>query len=103
MWSRANFNTYHRQAQPGRSSARESARQVQCRNNLKQIGLALHNYTEAHGAFPISWGETRWTANSRNAAWPALVLPYLDQQPLFAEISFSGVLDPDNDGVAATV
>jgi prepilin-type N-terminal cleavage/methylation domain-containing protein/prepilin-type processing-associated H-X9-DG protein len=88
---------------PAVQAAREAARRAQCRNNLKQIGLALHNYISAHDVFPISWGETRWTANSRNAAWPALVLPYLEQTPLFSKISFSGPLDPANDAVAATV
>jgi prepilin-type N-terminal cleavage/methylation domain-containing protein/prepilin-type processing-associated H-X9-DG protein len=88
---------------PAVQAAREAARRMQCRNNLKQIGLALHNYAGAHGVFPVSWGQTRWTADSYNAAWPALVLPYLDQAPLFSQINFAAPLDPANDVVAATV
>ena len=88
---------------PAVQNAREAARRMQCRNNLKQIGLALHNYIEIQGAFPISWGETRWTADSRNAAWPALVLPHLDQTPLYSQIGFSNPLDPGNRSVAGRV
>lgn len=87
---------------PAVQAARESARRIQCRNNLKQIGLALHNYSEAHATYPISWGETRWTSDSRNASWPALLLPFIDEANLYADISFGAPLDPTNAEVAAT-
>ena len=56
--------------------AREAARRTQCRNNLKQIGLAIHNYHDNHRVFPYAWGSVQET-------WSALILPYMDQAPLY--------------------
>ncbi|GIX04411.1 MAG: hypothetical protein KatS3mg114_0280 [Planctomycetaceae bacterium] len=74
---------------PAVQQAREAARRTQCRNNLKQLGLALHNYHDAYNMFParqggsgaICAGELRL----RMSAFVAL-LPYYDQAPLYAEI-----------------
>ena len=87
---------------PAVQSAREAARRIQCRNNLKQIGLALHNYADAHRIFPISWGETRWEVETRTASWLALILPYVDQKPLYDTIDFEDPLAPGNQAAAAT-
>ncbi|TWU08411.1 Type II secretion system protein G precursor [Stieleria varia] len=60
---------------PAVQSARESARRVTCQNNLKQIGLAVHNYQLANRVFPpggIFTGTTSWSAHGR-------ILPYLEQ------------------------
>ncbi|WP_437225414.1 DUF1559 domain-containing protein [Planctomicrobium sp. SH661] len=62
---------------PAVQQAREAARRTQCKNNLKQIGLAHHNYHDTYSGFPIgsragapgSWGESWWVG----------LLPYLDQ------------------------
>ncbi|QDV51745.1 DUF1559 domain-containing protein [Gimesia fumaroli] len=66
---------------PAIMQAREAARRTQCRNNLKQIGLALHNYHDAHVSFPIG-------ARSQNgfglSFWPGL-LPALDQGNLYQQ------------------
>jgi len=77
---------------PAVQSAREAARRSQCVNNLKQIGLALHNYHSVIGSFPMTatiaysdpgvqadWGT--WGAN-------ALLLPYLEQKPIYDSINF---------------
>ena len=77
---------------PAVQQAREAARRIQCRNNLKQIGLALHNY---HGSFrtfppgyvhgpPLGSGFSGLIRN--NLGWGALILPDLDQAPLYNKI-----------------
>ncbi|HET6425583.1 MAG TPA: DUF1559 domain-containing protein [Planctomycetaceae bacterium] len=66
---------------PAVQQAREAARRTQCRNNLKQLGLALHNYENSHNTFPFSWmiGST----NLNVAPWTIQILPYMDQAPLY--------------------
>src|SRR5262245_58340939 len=70
---------------PAVQSAREAARRAQCVNNLKQIGIALHNYHDQNGSFPlggVNYGATSagWTAGVTNAlSWRALILPQLEQ------------------------
>ena len=59
---------------PAIQAARESARRVQCMNNLRQIGLALTAYHDAYGAFPRGG----WPAASANLSWSASILPYIE-------------------------
>ena len=88
---------------PAVQSSREAARRAQCQNNLKQIGLALHNYHEANQTFPLNWrgdlfapfGVPRNTGARPFSAFTRL-LPYLDQQPLYASINFAVQTYPDN-------
>jgi hypothetical protein len=72
---------------PARRNAREAARRTQCKNNLKQIGLALHNYESTYGAFPPAY--TVDESGRPLHSWRALILPYLDQAPLYKKIDFS--------------
>jgi prepilin-type N-terminal cleavage/methylation domain-containing protein/prepilin-type processing-associated H-X9-DG protein len=79
---------------PAVQSAREAARRIQCTNNLKQIGLGLHNYLSANGGFPL--GATTapasgYTAGTVVGGWSvqALMLPFLEQSPLFNAANFS--------------
>jgi prepilin-type N-terminal cleavage/methylation domain-containing protein/prepilin-type processing-associated H-X9-DG protein len=73
---------------PAVQQAREAARRSQCRNNLKQIGLALHNYHDVFGLFPI--GYTERGADVEGWGWAAFILPYVDQVGLFNELDVTG-------------
>ncbi len=70
---------------PAVQQAREAARRTQCKNQIKQIGLALHNYHDTSNIFPISyqsnggWNET----SSKSMSWLVGILPFIDQANLF--------------------
>jgi prepilin-type N-terminal cleavage/methylation domain-containing protein len=75
---------------PAVQSAREAARRISCTSNLKQIGLGLHNHLDAKRQFP--WGHigsansncSGLNTNGQTAwSWASLILPYVEQQPLF--------------------
>ncbi|MBL8851357.1 MAG: DUF1559 domain-containing protein, partial [Planctomycetaceae bacterium] len=78
---------------PAVQQAREAARRTQCKNNLHQIGLAIHNYLDVHGIFPQAsyWDLTSTYAGSgidpstlnSQWGWATMILPYLDQAPLY--------------------
>jgi prepilin-type N-terminal cleavage/methylation domain-containing protein/prepilin-type processing-associated H-X9-DG protein len=89
---------------PAVQMAREAARRAQCMNNLKQIGLALHSYHDPNQCFPINWrgdlnrpmsvGSTQHFLARPYSALTRL-LPYLEQQALYAGINFSVQQYPD--------
>jgi prepilin-type N-terminal cleavage/methylation domain-containing protein len=69
---------------PAVQQAREAARRTQCKNNLKQFGLAIHNFHDLkNGLVPISLGPDRLT-------WYALILPMMDQAPLYNQLDLNG-------------
>lgn len=74
---------------PAVQAAREAARRTQCVNNLKQIGLALHNYHDTFKTFPYGSFNLReaWPASGTN--WRSLILPFLEQQPVHDQLTFS--------------
>ncbi len=83
---------------PAVQAAREAARQVQCKNHLKQIGLALHNYAMAVGAFPpgiimdniYNRDYIAEATNGRHGtSWMLHILPYLEQQALYDRWDFT--------------
>lgn len=78
---------------PAVQQAREAARRTQCRNNLKQIGLALHNYHDNFQSLPPGWiGVTSGQADvSGTNGWScfARLLPQIDQGPLYNQIDFN--------------
>lgn len=79
---------------PAVQAAREAARRSQCTNNLKQIGLGLHNYHSATKAFPPGWVRTHGTSadpDDPSWAWSVSVLPYMEQQPLYQRLNASKV------------
>jgi prepilin-type N-terminal cleavage/methylation domain-containing protein len=73
---------------PAVQQAREAARRSQCRNNMKQIGLAIHNYHDVYSMFP-----TVTVNNCENVpnAWLAVILPYMENAPTFNAMNFSGL------------
>lgn len=78
---------------PAVQQAREAARRTQCRNNLKQIGLALHNYHDTYNVFPPGRVRNAYATPdawySGNIAWLPRLLPYIDQAPLFNRIDWN--------------
>jgi prepilin-type processing-associated H-X9-DG protein len=85
----------------GRGRSREAARRSACKNNLKQIGLALHNYHDDYDAFPPAY--TVDADGNRLHSWRTLILPYLDQKPLYERIDLSKPWDdPANEEALKT-
>jgi prepilin-type processing-associated H-X9-DG protein len=78
---------------PAVQAARESARQSTCRNNLKQIGVALHAYHAQHGKFPEG-ARKHARSGQKSVGWHVLLLPQMEQRPLYVEIA------PDDEGGA---
>ena len=70
---------------PAVQQAREAARRSQCRNNLKQLGIALHNYHDTFNLLPLGWvgQNTLATPITLNFGWGTMILPYADQAPLY--------------------
>jgi prepilin-type N-terminal cleavage/methylation domain-containing protein len=85
---------------PAVQQVRESANLLTCRNNLKQIGLALHGYHDSQGSFPPGYYDpTPWPApdNGPGWGWAAFLLPYLEQGDLYRQLNFNlDVGDPAN-------
>ncbi|HWL09813.1 MAG TPA: DUF1559 domain-containing protein [Planctomicrobium sp.] len=84
---------------PAVQQAREAARRSQCKNNLKQIGLALHNYHDTHQVFPpgcvstssnvgTGWCSTATSQAGQRAPWTVMILPFLEQAVLYQEFRF---------------
>ena len=73
---------------PAVQQAREAARRTQCRNNLKQIGLAMHNYHDTFNTFPP--GALASSVNGWGTSWYIRILPYVDQAPVYNRLTFNG-------------
>ncbi len=85
---------------PAIQNTRNSARDIICRNNLKQLGLACHNYHDVYGAFPPGWISRRGKGEGHPSnGWQTSLLPYLDEANLYNTLNMGGcVYEPaDND------
>ncbi len=74
---------------PAVQAAREASRRMQCSNNLKQIGLGLHNYHGSYNSLPFAWGGTRPPSNSPGYSALSQILPYIEQTALHEQIDFA--------------
>jgi prepilin-type N-terminal cleavage/methylation domain-containing protein/prepilin-type processing-associated H-X9-DG protein len=72
---------------PAVQAAREAARRSQCTNNMKQIGIALHNYHDTHGRFPpravFGNGKTATPQQPYHHTWLTAILPFMEQGALY--------------------
>ena len=87
---------------PAVQSARESARRAQCKNNLKQLGLALAGYADTSGGLPPGYVSAYDRVNQRETGtgwgWGSMALPWLEQRPLFDSINFGlNIEAPENE------
>ncbi len=79
---------------PAVQAAREAARRIQCVNNLKQIGLGLHNYHSVHNVFPMGCSSGAWTdpltySTKQNMSALAQMLPFIEQTQVYNAINFN--------------
>jgi prepilin-type N-terminal cleavage/methylation domain-containing protein len=100
---------------PAVQQAREAARRMQCKNNLKQVGLALHNYHDAHNVFPQGIAVAKPSASRPGSpfdghSFTAAILPFLDQVPVYNQLNWSmgtlvinSSIDPIHEKAVVTV
>jgi prepilin-type processing-associated H-X9-DG protein len=86
-------------------STRESGRRIQCRNNLKQIGMALRNYSTKHRTLPYGSGDCCTSGNPRawGGLWTTMILPQLELQTLHDKIDFNKHVSDLPEEVVTTV
>ncbi len=84
---------------PAVQAAREAARRSQCVNNLKQLGIALHNYHDTAGRLP--WGAGPWGWNDWSAQ--VMILPYMEQTSIYNAFNFVSGSVPDKYNGAGTL
>lgn len=83
---------------PAVQQAREAARRAACKNHMKQIGLAIHNYEETHGVFPPGWIVSKPpqqplvdddVERENYFGWATMILPFVESSPLYSRFNFS--------------
>ncbi len=71
---------------PAIQAAREAARRTQCANNLKQIGIAIHNFHDTYKKFPIGQPDD----DNNNYSWSSYILPFMEQQGVYDQLKNGG-------------
>jgi len=74
---------------PAVQAAREAARRSQCTNNLKQLGIAVHNYHDVGGSFPGNYSDGTCCSNPSRYGWTISILPQMEQGPLYNAYNFA--------------
>ncbi|MBM3965395.1 MAG: DUF1559 domain-containing protein [Planctomycetes bacterium] len=90
---------------PAVQAAREAARKASCQNNLRQIGIALHNYHDVHKSLPtgcLEWRAWNSPPTRKQFAWSAMLLPFIEQQNLHQQIKWSKPFDAPENRTSAT-
>lgn len=96
---------------PAVQQAREAARRTQCKNNMKQLGLAMHNYHDTFRVFPPGWIAVDPATNAQSAheglsgfGWGTMLLPQIDQTPLYNQLNLNlAINDPVNQPLIKTI
>jgi prepilin-type N-terminal cleavage/methylation domain-containing protein len=74
---------------PAVQKVRDAASRIKCANNLKQLGLAMHQFHDGYGALPVGFNEYAW------GTWQVVILPYIEQESMFrAYRDFGGTSAP---------
>jgi prepilin-type processing-associated H-X9-DG protein len=87
---------------PAVQKVREAAARMQCSNNLKQLGLAIHNYHDSTASFPFE-ANAGGSAATPNVGWPVLILPYIEQNNIYAQLGVTPAGIVTNPGAAAPI
>ena len=92
---------------PAVQAAREAARRAQCVNNLKQLGLAIHNYHNVHDVFPMGVSSTIYSPGTynvkQNFSLHAALLPYLERTDVYNALNFSIGCDDNSTTIAYVI
>jgi prepilin-type N-terminal cleavage/methylation domain-containing protein len=87
---------------PAVQQAREAARRTQCKNNLKQLGLAMHNYHDAHGMFPPGMVDDDAYPNGGHTTGFTLLLPFIEETALYNSYNTRRGQQPNPGNTTAT-
>jgi prepilin-type N-terminal cleavage/methylation domain-containing protein/prepilin-type processing-associated H-X9-DG protein len=95
---------------PAVQKVREAAARLSCTNNLKQIGIALHNYHDSRGSFPPGYIDGNMNPDSTpdhdvgpGWGWAALLLPYIEQDNVYNQIDFNQPVGMGSNGAISRV